>query len=286
MKKGQIIISIICSILLLILIVCLPIFMDKYIIGNSYPSNISNENWVTFFGSYFGGIIGALVSMCGIILTIHFSLKQNKEDHVLQVRPYITYCYYSMSQPGIHTFLGKIELETDIFPGNSISSERGFIVIKNIGLGPATRISVGFSENNKEAKIINGNSSLNDDSINNSKNALQVNGEAGFQFSLLTRYDDITPDSFDAAGKSIKVEVKNKYNPINIEFVCSYYDLFNNHYLQPFTISCYGTPSYDSKLKEGKIKFKFELQNVQLPRKQASSSKCVAWWRNHFSAHK
>ena len=44
------------------LILTTPIGIDKLIIGNSFPSNISNTEWVGFLGSYIGALIGGLLN--------------------------------------------------------------------------------------------------------------------------------------------------------------------------------------------------------------------------------
>lgn len=83
--------SLIASILLsLIAIFLLPFIIDRFVIGNNVPSNISNSDWVGFLGSYIGAIIGALVSLIGIAATIKYTNEQNRIDRELQVRPYCT----------------------------------------------------------------------------------------------------------------------------------------------------------------------------------------------------
>lgn len=90
MKKKTIFIAALISI---ILIVGLPLAIDWLIIGNKFPSNIENSDWVGFFGGYIGSIIGAVVSLLGIIITIRYTNEQNKKDRELQVRPYCAIRY-------------------------------------------------------------------------------------------------------------------------------------------------------------------------------------------------
>ena len=42
----------------IVLAICVPIIVDFFIFGNSFPSNISNESWAGFLGSFLGSIIG------------------------------------------------------------------------------------------------------------------------------------------------------------------------------------------------------------------------------------
>ena len=60
-------------------IVILPIAIDKFIIGSKVPSNITNTEWVSFLGSYMGGLIGSITTIIGIYLTIEFNKKQELE---------------------------------------------------------------------------------------------------------------------------------------------------------------------------------------------------------------
>ena len=80
-----------------ILAVCLvPVFIDKLIFGNNISSNISNETWAGFLGSYIGGI----ATLIAVFLTINDSNKKlteqrriEKEEEDAQrkflIRPYL-----------------------------------------------------------------------------------------------------------------------------------------------------------------------------------------------------
>lgn len=54
--------------------------MDKLIVGNDLPSNISNSEWVSFLGSYVGAILGSIASVVGIIITIEYTKKETSRD--------------------------------------------------------------------------------------------------------------------------------------------------------------------------------------------------------------
>ena len=54
----------------------LPLALDWFIIGNDFPSNITNSDRVSFFGGYIGALIGAVVSLAGIIITIRYTNKE------------------------------------------------------------------------------------------------------------------------------------------------------------------------------------------------------------------
>lgn len=62
-----------------IIITIIPVALDIFIFGNTIPSNISNETWAGFFGSYVGAIIGAVVTLVGIVITINFTKNENEK---------------------------------------------------------------------------------------------------------------------------------------------------------------------------------------------------------------
>ena len=138
------------------LILTTPIGIDKLIIGNSFPSNISNTEWVGFLGSYIGALIGGLISLIGIILTIRFTREQNRKDRELQIRPYMDITYYAdfyKYKPVIHDCLGFIRIETYANETN-VSDKHGliFLYIKNIGAGSAVNIEFDVIPTDLETK--------------------------------------------------------------------------------------------------------------------------------------
>lgn len=94
-KKGtlKIVIIVILSILLVFLI---PVGIDQWIFGNSFPSFITNEAWASFLGSYIGGIC----TMAAVFINIKYSnytldlQKKDQEKKELEmkktsIRPYL-----------------------------------------------------------------------------------------------------------------------------------------------------------------------------------------------------
>lgn len=59
-------------------IILIPIFIDWFIIGNNIPSNISNECWVGFLGSY----LSSIVSIVGVFITIRYYKNKDKQDSI------------------------------------------------------------------------------------------------------------------------------------------------------------------------------------------------------------
>ncbi|MEB2492860.1 hypothetical protein SOP93_16975 [Peribacillus frigoritolerans] len=89
-------------VILVIFIFLFPIIMDKFIIGNQYKSNISNDDWVSFLGSYVGAIVSGIITFLVLYITIqHENKKLEKEqekneqlrleDKRMSVLPYFSY---------------------------------------------------------------------------------------------------------------------------------------------------------------------------------------------------
>ena len=91
MKKRILSIIGVCVVLILI-----PLLMDGLILGNKFPSNISNDTWAGFFGSYIGGI----ATMLAVYVTIadnnrkakeqrEEEANREKEQRRLSIKPYL-----------------------------------------------------------------------------------------------------------------------------------------------------------------------------------------------------
>jgi hypothetical protein len=89
-------------VVLISIIFLFPIFMDKYIIGNQIKSNISNENWVSFLGSYVGSIVSGFFTFLVLYITIQHEKKKSEnaraeieqqrlEDKRLSILPFLSY---------------------------------------------------------------------------------------------------------------------------------------------------------------------------------------------------
>ena len=65
--------------MMIIISVLIPLFLDIFIFGNKFPSNISNSDWSGFLGSFLGGILGSVGSLIGICITI-FESRNMQND--------------------------------------------------------------------------------------------------------------------------------------------------------------------------------------------------------------
>lgn len=67
--------------------------MDVFILGNNVPSNIGNDVWADFLGSYIGGI----ATLLAVFITISDNNKKiqrqkidaSKEQRRLSIKPYL-----------------------------------------------------------------------------------------------------------------------------------------------------------------------------------------------------
>ena len=55
----------------IVLAICVPIFVDIFVFGNSFPSNIDNDSWASFLGSFIGAIIGGGCTCWAVIMQKH-----------------------------------------------------------------------------------------------------------------------------------------------------------------------------------------------------------------------
>ena len=59
-----------------ILIIAIPLLIDICIFGNAFPSNIENQAWAGFLGSYLGGI----ATLVAVFITISDNNKKIEEQ--------------------------------------------------------------------------------------------------------------------------------------------------------------------------------------------------------------
>lgn len=221
----------------------LPLAIDWLIIGNSFPSNISNSDWVSFLGGYIGALIGAIVSLIGIIITIRYTNEQNKNDRELQVRPYCAIRYvHDNKLRGTNKIIGELPIGCE--PRENDGPEYSSIIyIKNIGLGPAIEFDFDIDDIDDGRDHYPILMQCNSDTSNRSVNLLQPGEEAALPIHIFFNFDKITEDNFIDLGKdglfryTIKHEVMQKYKNFNIVIHMKYHDMFNNTYYQKITLS-------------------------------------------------
>jgi len=237
MKKRQIIAIIILSITV---IIGLPIIIDWLIIGNNIHSNIANSDWVGFFGGYIGALIGATVSLIGIVITIRYT---NEQDRELQIRPYCSIRYvHDDKLIGTNKIIAELPIGCEPKENNG-PKYMSILYIKNIGLGPAVEFELDMDEidDGREHYLILMQSNAN--FSNRFVNLLQPGEEAAFPIHIYFNFDAIREEDFiDLGGLGssryiIKQKVMQKYKNFHMVIHVRYYDMYQNQYYQKITLS-------------------------------------------------
>ena len=58
-----------------------PLFLEFFIFRNNFPSELYNDEWASFLGSFLGG----LISLVGIYLTIRYTQEENKKEREYKI---------------------------------------------------------------------------------------------------------------------------------------------------------------------------------------------------------
>lgn len=72
-------------ILIGIVAVVAPVLIDIFVFGNSLPSNIGNEAWAGFLGSYIGGVC----TLIALVATIHYYKDSDKKKEKAAIQPFL-----------------------------------------------------------------------------------------------------------------------------------------------------------------------------------------------------
>ena len=94
--------------LFVIVMIGVPVFIDWVIFGNTFPSNIDNQAWAGFLGSYLGGV----ATLIAVFITIRDNNKklelQKKEDEEKEreqkrysIKPYLDTRYNFFEESSI-----------------------------------------------------------------------------------------------------------------------------------------------------------------------------------------
>ena len=222
--------------LLITTIILIPIAIDKLIIANNYTSNISNEDWVSFLGSYCGAIISAIATVIGIFITIEYTrkeaqrdrdlaLKQERENRRLQIAPYLKYTQCKTLFKETHDI--NILYVPDDNDNTFINTT---ILIKNVGIGPVVNIGITSLK-------------FNDSELGytlSSQGIIEKNEEVKMLIDFRFRLDTIDQKELirNPKGCICKYSVPNKYQRGGkLELLIEYNDLLENTYKQRMIIN-------------------------------------------------
>lgn len=244
---------------LCIVVLLLPIAIDRLIIGNNYFSNISNESWVSFLGSYCGAIIGAIATILGIGIIIEhtnnqakkdrdFAITQENENRRLQIAPYLRYeqCDKILNERNYTQLPCIIEEDYNTLVNTSIA-------IKNVGMGPVVNFNINSLKfNNKElGYTVSSNGVIEKDEIIYILFDFRLNLEEIKQEDLIKASE----------GSITKFDVPSKYNKGGkLEVLIGYNDLLENEYEQNIIINL--TISFEADKDE--LEWKYSKPSLKL----------------------
>lgn len=221
----------------------LPLLIDWLIIGNGFPSNVENSDWVGFLGGYLGAIIGAVVSLGGIIITIRYTNEQNKKDRELQVRPYCSIRYvHDNKLIGTKKILGTLPIGCEP-QSNDGPRYDSIIYIKNIGLGAAIEFDFEIDDidDGREHYLIL--MQRTPETMNNAVSLLQPGEEAAFPIVVYFNFDPVKSEDIIRDDNStlfrytVKHSVMTKYKNFDIVITVKYKDMYENEFRQKIILS-------------------------------------------------
>lgn len=229
-------------------VIALPLVIDWFIIGNKFPSNISNSDWVGFFGGYIGALIGSVISLLGILWTINFTREQNRADRELQIRPYfdIRYTPSINKISGNTSWLGYVMInEYDDNQADSQDVERGLLYLKNVGNGPATNVDISVTVENIKVKY---RARFTNQNTKVSSNSVRQGEESAISFIITNNRiapskDDLVWDESGIADcNTAKFQIPSPYN---IVILLQYNDLLGNTFIQQLKFNATYGMQYD-----------------------------------------
>lgn len=154
--------KIIISVLVAVVLIIIPLGMDYFILGNSFPSNINNETWANFFASYLGGISTIAV----FVLTIRYTENSREKDIQIQqserieerrigIKPYMTLNYLiNANQDNIQeiNYLTYKNCEWKLYNKEQEGNHLKFL-LANLGAGNAIKLNIIVDNNFKNIEF-------------------------------------------------------------------------------------------------------------------------------------
>lgn len=208
----------------MLLIAFIPLFIDWVIIGNSFPSNISNSDWISFLGGYIGVIIGSIVSLVGIMVTIHFTREQIQmtkaqfeEQKRLNNIPVLD-CEIIDITNDVDSDAITMDCEYTLKNEEEFCTITAAFNIYNIGLGAAIDLKYGMKVNGKEQDgvfWISENRTLRNQTSIIQKITFFIPKNMNFKPELLVFYEDILENRY---CKSINIITNCSDFPNNVVF--------------------------------------------------------------------
>ncbi|PFF32051.1 hypothetical protein CN327_17680 [Bacillus cereus] len=189
--------------------------------------HFKHENeWVGFYGNYFGSIVAIL----GIYLTIRFTTKEENENRRLQIVPYIEVKYVDqeyLTNEGSGITVG----DWDKYNNRMV----GHLQLQNVGLGAAIDLriqDITFRDKREDFSI-------------ESRAVIRPDQTVTVNTDITLFLQDLT---------NMEVEEMQEYtNGGTIVMNINYKDLLNNYYTQTIYLVCSVTLEYNPEDKTGKL---------------------------------
>ena len=247
------------------LIIGIPLFIDWLIIGNKFPSNITNTEWVSFWGGYAGAILGGIVSLIGIYCTIRFTREENRSDREMQIKPvFDIYCRHLSEVK--ENWLGYVTIT--IYDGDICDCNRtgaAFLRVKNVGIGPALNIVFKPSVSKQKCEV---SARFNNQNEMVTTNALMPGEQAGITLDVANCRKSPKKEEFEQKNRNHDARVLQEILPENfvfdIDFI--YEDLLTNWYVQRMTFKVSYMLNMD-KTENTRISCDINLINLEDPKR-------------------
>lgn len=147
-KTSKLILLVIILILLVI-----PVFVNWAVINNDFYSKATNDSWVSFLGSYLGGILGGFATLIGVLITLKSSRIENMKPMLMLDIEEESKAIYDPSYYSQNNSLREIRNYDEV---PNLVDIFGVELI-NTGKGYAQEIEIVFSVKIKDALITDNN---------------------------------------------------------------------------------------------------------------------------------
>ncbi|TDX43652.1 hypothetical protein C7954_11533 [Halanaerobium congolense] len=203
----------------------LPFIINNLILDFPYLTSFEAENWMSFFGSYSGGIITGFITLYVLYMTLKKNTELQDEKNRLSIIPYLVFESILFSE--IEEEKHKIDFNKNFVLGNQdlkrmLTKNKILIKVKNIGLGNIVDLKIkrNFAKFNGHKLKLDSNSELystNEKTIQTSVNVLKQEEEKIYKI-IISNYAE-TKEHGDSFSLIFEFEdfIGNVYNQ-KVEF--------------------------------------------------------------------
>nr|DAR86830.1 MAG TPA: protein of unknown function (DUF5381) [Caudoviricetes sp.] len=73
-------------VILFVFVLILPVILQYAVFANSVESNVSNDGWASFLGSYIGGVFGGGMTLAAVWISVRETKRIQRKNDLLQKR--------------------------------------------------------------------------------------------------------------------------------------------------------------------------------------------------------